>query len=119
MYGMIRKVKTNRCAKCVYCQGCKWETCCSGRDRSHFVRTAQRYAAPQRSRVRSLRSNLSEFAGSTLHFATELIGSAFGIKDNPQVSHAAGDAWQPVLMLLRFQAKESGSCGCGISWEAK
>ncbi|KAJ9114939.1 hypothetical protein QFC20_001313 [Naganishia adeliensis] len=44
--------------------------------------------------------SLGLLKGSTLHFATELIGSAFGIKDNPQ-------------------AKESGSCGCGISWEAK
>ncbi|KAL7418923.1 [4Fe-4S] proteins maturation [Cryptotrichosporon argae] len=38
--------------------------------------------------------------GATLDFATELIGSSFRILDNPQ-------------------AKEGGSCGCGISWEAK
>jgi Fe-S cluster assembly iron-binding protein IscA len=38
-------------------------------------------------------------AGSTLHHATELIGSSFRIDHNPQ-------------------AKQGGSCGCGVSWEA-
>ncbi|GFZ44576.1 hypothetical protein JCM24511_02300 [Saitozyma sp. JCM 24511] len=37
--------------------------------------------------------------GSTLHHATELIGSSFRIDHNPQ-------------------AKQGGSCGCGVSWEA-
>ncbi|KAG8801935.1 [4Fe-4S] proteins maturation [Serendipita sp. 398] len=37
--------------------------------------------------------------GSTLDFATELIGSSFRVVDNPQ-------------------SKGSG-CGCGVSWEAK
>ncbi|WWC57614.1 uncharacterized protein I303_100146 [Kwoniella dejecticola CBS 10117] len=37
--------------------------------------------------------------GATIHFATELIGSSFRIQDNPQ-------------------AKQGGSCGCGVSWEA-
>ena len=37
--------------------------------------------------------------GSTLDFATELIGSSFRIAENPQ-------------------AKGSG-CGCGVSWELK
>lgn len=37
--------------------------------------------------------------GSTVDFATELIGSSFRVVDNPQ-------------------AKGSG-CGCGVSWEAK
>jgi iron-sulfur cluster assembly 2 len=36
--------------------------------------------------------------GSTVDFATELIGSSFRILNNPQ-------------------AKGSG-CGCGVSWEA-
>ena len=35
--------------------------------------------------------------GSTIDYVTELIGSQFAIKDNPQ-------------------AKGSG-CGCGVSWE--
>lgn len=38
--------------------------------------------------------------GSTLHFATELIGSTFRLENNPQ-------------------AKEGGNCGCGVSWEPK
>ncbi|WVQ82917.1 hypothetical protein IAT38_005053 [Cryptococcus sp. DSM 104549] len=38
--------------------------------------------------------------GATLHHATELIGSSFRLQDNPQ-------------------AKQGGSCGCGVSWEAK
>ncbi|GAA5883266.1 hypothetical protein JCM3774_001789 [Rhodotorula dairenensis] len=37
--------------------------------------------------------------GSTIDYATELIGSAFRIKDNPQ-------------------SKDAG-CGCGVSWELK
>lgn len=37
--------------------------------------------------------------GATVDFTTELIGSAFRVKENPQ-------------------AKGSG-CGCGVSWEAK
>ncbi|KZT65390.1 hypothetical protein DAEQUDRAFT_747061 [Daedalea quercina L-15889] len=37
--------------------------------------------------------------GSTIDFATELIGSSFRVMDNPQ---AQGD-----------------SCGCGVSWELK
>ncbi|RDX53210.1 hypothetical protein OH76DRAFT_1399840 [Lentinus brumalis] len=37
--------------------------------------------------------------GSTIDFATELIGSSFRVQDNPQ-------------------AKDSG-CGCGVSWELK
>lgn len=37
--------------------------------------------------------------GSTLEFATELIGSSFRILDNP---HSAGKG-----------------CGCGVSWELK
>ncbi|THH13774.1 hypothetical protein EW146_g6486 [Bondarzewia mesenterica] len=42
--------------------------------------------------------SLSLLKGSTLDFATELIGSSFRVLDNPQ-------------------AKGSG-CGCGVSWEA-
>jgi Fe-S cluster assembly iron-binding protein IscA len=37
--------------------------------------------------------------GSTIEFATELIGSSFRILDNP---HSAGKG-----------------CGCGVSWELK
>ena len=37
--------------------------------------------------------------GSTIHFATELIGSSFRVEHNPQ-------------------AKGAG-CGCGVSWELK
>lgn len=44
--------------------------------------------------------SLNLLKGSTLHFATELIGSSFRVIDNPQ-------------------AKDGGSCGCGVSWEAK
>ncbi|KZS92432.1 hypothetical protein SISNIDRAFT_442203 [Sistotremastrum niveocremeum HHB9708] len=43
--------------------------------------------------------SLNLLKGSTIDFATELIGSSFRIVDNPQ-------------------AKGSG-CGCGVSWEAK
>ncbi|EPQ57735.1 hypothetical protein GLOTRDRAFT_37542, partial [Gloeophyllum trabeum ATCC 11539] len=43
--------------------------------------------------------SLSLLKGSTVDFATELIGSSFRIVDNPQ-------------------AKGSG-CGCGVSWELK
>lgn len=43
--------------------------------------------------------SLSLLNGSTVDFATELIGSSFRIVDNPQ-------------------AKGSG-CGCGVSWELK
>ncbi|KZT23899.1 hypothetical protein NEOLEDRAFT_1068437 [Neolentinus lepideus HHB14362 ss-1] len=43
--------------------------------------------------------SLSLLKGSTIDFATELIGSSFRIMDNPQ-------------------AKGSG-CGCGVSWELK
>lgn len=42
---------------------------------------------------------LSLIRGSTLDYATELIGSSFRLVDNPQ-------------------AKGSG-CGCGVSWELK
>ncbi|ORX35114.1 hypothetical protein BD324DRAFT_603993 [Kockovaella imperatae] len=38
--------------------------------------------------------------GSTLHYGSELIGSSFQLMNNPQ-------------------AKQGGSCGCGVSWEAK
>ncbi|RXK42668.1 hypothetical protein M231_00223 [Tremella mesenterica] len=44
-------------------------------------------------------TSLGLLKGATLHHATELIGSSFRIQDNPQ-------------------AKQGGSCGCGISWEA-
>ncbi|KAH8090396.1 hypothetical protein HD553DRAFT_302318 [Filobasidium floriforme] len=44
--------------------------------------------------------SLDLLKGSTLHFATELIGSSFRLQDNPQ-------------------AKEGGNCGCGVSWEPK
>lgn len=44
--------------------------------------------------------SLGLLKGSTLHHATELIGSSFRIQDNPQ-------------------AKEGGACGCGVSWELK
>ncbi|KDQ50279.1 hypothetical protein JAAARDRAFT_589365 [Jaapia argillacea MUCL 33604] len=43
--------------------------------------------------------SLSLLKGSTIDFATELIGSSFRILDNPQ-------------------SKGSG-CGCGVSWELK
>ena len=43
--------------------------------------------------------SLGLLKGSTVDYATELIGSSFSIIDNPQ-------------------AKGSG-CGCGVSWEAK
>ncbi|EIW74514.1 hypothetical protein CONPUDRAFT_67112, partial [Coniophora puteana RWD-64-598 SS2] len=43
--------------------------------------------------------SLSLMKGSTIDFATELIGSSFRILDNPQ-------------------SKGSG-CGCGVSWELK
>ncbi|KAG6837796.1 hypothetical protein H0H93_016164 [Arthromyces matolae] len=43
--------------------------------------------------------SLSLINGSTIDFATELIGSSFRVEDNPQ-------------------AKGSG-CGCGVSWELK
>lgn len=43
--------------------------------------------------------SLSLLNGSTIDFATELIGSSFRIADNPH-------------------AKGSG-CGCGVSWELK
>lgn len=42
---------------------------------------------------------LSLIKGSTLDYATELIGSSFRLVDNPQ-------------------AKGAG-CGCGVSWELK
>ncbi|TEB37458.1 hypothetical protein FA13DRAFT_1621642, partial [Coprinellus micaceus] len=37
--------------------------------------------------------------GSTIDFATELIGSSFRVNDNPQA--------------------KGSSCGCGVSWELK
>ncbi|KAF9453955.1 hypothetical protein P691DRAFT_811735 [Macrolepiota fuliginosa MF-IS2] len=43
--------------------------------------------------------SLSLLNGSTIDFATELIGSSFRVMENPQ-------------------AKGSG-CGCGVSWELK
>jgi len=43
--------------------------------------------------------SMSLLNGSTIDFATELIGSSFRVLDNPQ-------------------AKGSG-CGCGVSWELK
>ncbi|GBE83936.1 hypothetical protein BKA93DRAFT_736354 [Sparassis latifolia] len=43
--------------------------------------------------------SLALLKGSTIDFATELIGSSFRVVDNPQ-------------------AKGSG-CGCGVSWELK
>lgn len=43
--------------------------------------------------------SLSLLNGSTIDFATELIGSTFRVVDNPQ-SKGAG-------------------CGCGVSWELK
>jgi len=43
--------------------------------------------------------SLSLLNGSTIDYATELIGSSFRIVDNPQ-------------------AKGTG-CGCGVSWELK
>ncbi|KAK4685944.1 hypothetical protein P7C73_g4184, partial [Tremellales sp. Uapishka_1] len=61
--------------------------------------------------------SLGLLKGSTLHYATELIGSSFRLQDNPQVS---------LLLLLPerkaekiVQAKAGGACGCGVSWEAK
>lgn len=45
------------------------------------------------------RRGWADEAGATLHYATELIGASFRIQDNPQ-------------------AKQGGSCGCGVSWEA-
>ncbi|GAA5991444.1 hypothetical protein JCM10908_005704 [Rhodotorula pacifica] len=44
-------------------------------------------------------SSLPLVKGSTIDYATELIGSAFRIRDNPQ-------------------SKDAG-CGCGVSWELK
>lgn len=43
--------------------------------------------------------SLAMLKGATLDFTTELIGSAFRVRENPQ-------------------AKGAG-CGCGVSWEAK
>ena len=43
--------------------------------------------------------SLALINGSVIDYVTELIGSQFSIKDNPQ-------------------AKGSG-CGCGVSWEPK
>lgn len=43
--------------------------------------------------------SLTLLRGSTIDYVTELIGSQFAIKDNPQ-------------------AKGAG-CGCGVSWEPK
>jgi len=59
----------------------------------HFMRPA---IAP--SNVLVDPTSLSLLSGATLDFATELIGSAFRVTDNP---HAVG------------------GCGCGVSWEAK
>ena len=42
---------------------------------------------------------LSLIKGSTLDYATELIGSSFRLVDNPQAS--------------------GKGCGCGVSWELK
>jgi Fe-S cluster assembly iron-binding protein IscA len=44
-------------------------------------------------------ASLALLKGATLDFTTELIGSAFRVRENPQ-------------------AKGAG-CGCGVSWEAK
>ncbi|KAG9086286.1 [4Fe-4S] proteins maturation [Ceratobasidium sp. 392] len=43
--------------------------------------------------------SLSLLKGSTIDFATELIGSSFRVSDNPQAS--------------------GKGCGCGVSWELK
>jgi len=43
--------------------------------------------------------SLTLLRGSTIDFATELIGSSFRVVDNPQAAGAG--------------------CGCGVSWEAK
>ena len=43
--------------------------------------------------------SMSLLKGSTIDFATEMIGSSFRVTDNPQ-------------------SKGSG-CGCGVSWELK
>lgn len=42
--------------------------------------------------------SLPLLTGSTLDYATELIGSSFRISENPH-------------------AKEGAGCGCGVSWE--
>lgn len=55
-------------------------------------------AAPG-ARVHVDKTSLELIKGSTVDFVTELIGSQFVIKDNPQ-------------------AKGAG-CGCGVSWEPK
>ena len=43
--------------------------------------------------------SLSLVNGSTIDYATELIGSTFRIEDNPQ--------------------SKGNGCGCGVSWELK
>ncbi|KAM0750313.1 hypothetical protein T439DRAFT_326277 [Meredithblackwellia eburnea MCA 4105] len=45
-------------------------------------------------------SSLALLSGSTIDYATELIGSSFRITDNPH-------------------ANDKGGCGCGVSWELK
>ncbi|KAK4700722.1 hypothetical protein P7C70_g5520, partial [Phenoliferia sp. Uapishka_3] len=45
-------------------------------------------------------SSLPLIHGSTIDYATELIGSSFRIKGNPHAS-------------------DKGGCGCGVSWELK
>jgi len=56
-------------------------------------------ADPQPSNILIDAVSLKLLKGSTVDYATELIGSSFRIMSNPQ-------------------AKGSG-CGCGVSWEAK
>ena len=61
--------------------------------RSHFM-----HPTHQPSHVVVDPVSLTLLRGSTLDFATELIGSSFRIVENPQAK---------------------GGCGCGVSWEAK
>lgn len=57
---------------------------------------------PPESTVRLLvdSSSLPLISGSTIDYATELIGSSFRITNNPHAS-------------------DKGGCGCGVSWELK
>ncbi|KAG0655025.1 [4Fe-4S] proteins maturation [Rhodotorula mucilaginosa] len=64
-------------------------------------RSTSRFAPPTETTASLLvdSASLPLVKGSTIDYATELIGSAFRIKDNPQ-------------------SKDAG-CGCGVSWELK
>jgi iron-sulfur cluster assembly 2 len=63
-----------------------------------YTHSKFQHAALQPSNVIVDAVSMGLLKGSTLDFATELIGSSFRVIDNPQ-------------------AKGAG-CGCGVSWEA-